>query len=55
MFGFIVGTACLIGFIAVYKRGGHRRFSGFAPRWLFRKLDTSPAQERIVRNANETS
>jgi len=51
MFGFIVGTACLIGFIVVYKRGRHHGFRGFAPRWLFRKLDTSPAQERILRNA----
>ena len=51
MFGFIIGTACLVGFIAVYKHGRHRGFAGFAPRWLFRKLDTSPAQERIVRNA----
>ena len=51
MFGFIVGTACLIGFIVVYKRGRRHGFGSFTPRWLFRKLDTSPAQERIVRNA----
>lgn len=54
MFGFIVGTACLVGFIVVYKRGRRHGFAGFAPRWMFRKLDTSPAQERIVRNAVDT-
>jgi Spy/CpxP family protein refolding chaperone len=51
MFGFIIGTACLVGFIAVYRRGAHGQGLFGVPRWLFRKLDTSPAQERVVRNA----
>lgn len=51
MFGFIIGTACLVGFIVVYKHGRRHGLRGFGPRWFFRKLDTSPAQERIVRNA----
>jgi uncharacterized membrane protein len=51
MFGFIIGTLCLLGFIGVYKHGRRRRFAGLAPWRLFQKLDTSPAQERVVRNA----
>lgn len=52
MFGFILGTACLVAFIVVYKRGLRpHRFARSTRRWLFHKLDTSPAQERVVRNA----
>lgn len=54
MFGFIIGTACLIGFISVWRHGSHRHF-GRSLYWrFFRKLDTSPGQERIVRNAFES-
>ena len=49
MLGFIIGSVCLIAFIGVYKRRHyHHRIS---PWWLLRKLDTSPAQERVIRNA----
>lgn len=51
MFGFLMGTLCLIGFVSVYKRGRHGGFVWTRPWWLFRKLDTSPAQERVIRSA----
>jgi uncharacterized membrane protein len=52
MFGFILGTACLVAFILVYKRGMRsHHFGRSTRRWLFHRLDTSPAQERVVRNA----
>jgi uncharacterized membrane protein len=51
MFGFIVGTLCLIGFISVYKHRHLRSFGGFGARRMLRKLDASPGQERIIRNA----
>ncbi len=51
MFGFILGTACLIGFISVWRHGPRHRFGRSGPWWLLRKLDTSPAQERVIRNA----
>lgn len=50
MFGFIVGTACLVGFIFVWKGECGQRFRS-RWHWILRKLDTSPAQERVVRNA----
>ncbi len=49
MLGFIVGTVCLIAFIGVYKRGFHHH--GLSHWRFLRKLDTSPAQERVIRNA----
>lgn len=52
MFGFIIGTACLIGFIGVWR--GHHRFHRSVHRWLLHKLDASPGQERILRNAFES-
>ena len=51
MFGFILGTACLIGFVGVWRAGSHHRFGHSMHRWLFHKLDPSPGQERILRNA----
>ncbi len=80
MFGFILGTACLIGLFCVVKRG--RRFGGHScgrsygrdswhdsgrgersgrwgfgrramMRWLFERLDTTPGQERVIRDAAE--
>jgi hypothetical protein len=84
MFGFILGTACLIGLFWVVKggrrfgHGGHwgsgrhcgRRDEwhddvhgnhpgrwGFGRRammrWLFERLDTTPGQERVIRDAVE--
>lgn len=54
MLGFIIGTACLIGFIGVWRAGHHHRFHRSLHRWLLHKLDASPGQERILRNAFES-
>jgi uncharacterized membrane protein len=82
MFGFILGTACLIGLFWVVRGG--RRFGGHScggwhghrhggrhdahdevhsgrwgfgrraiMRWLFERLDTTPGQERVIRDAVE--
>jgi uncharacterized membrane protein len=59
MFGFFVGTACLIGLVAVARSGHHRRGwgrrGGFGGRWFLRRalqrLDTTPAQEKVIREA----
>jgi len=51
MFGFIVGTVCLVAFVAVYKGGRRHRFGWSGRRWLFGKLDTSAAQEKVLRDA----
>lgn len=63
MFGFFIGTACLIGLVAVARRGrrhfygyggwhGHHRHGG---RFMFRRvldrLDTTPGQEKVIRTA----
>jgi hypothetical protein len=62
MFGFVIGTICLVLLIGVLRRrhrfggwhgyGGHRR--GFGPRaflWrLLRRIDATPAQERVFRD-----
>jgi Spy/CpxP family protein refolding chaperone len=80
MFGFLLGTACLVGLIWVVRggRAGHGYHScggerwrrhrnwdggyrdsgerwGFGKsaflRWLFERLDTTPGQERVIRQA----
>jgi len=69
MFGFLFGTACLLGFAAVARRGHHRHhfgygacyghgrhgFRGFGKRFFFRRvlerLDTTPGQEKVIREA----
>ena len=67
MFGFFVGTACLIGLVAVARRGhryhhhfghgGHhggfgRRFGGrFFFHRILDRLDTTPGQEKVIREA----
>lgn len=63
MFGFFIGTACLIGLYAVARRGGHRHHGcggghygrgGFGGRMLRRaleRLDTTPGQEKVIREA----
>jgi hypothetical protein len=82
MFGFILGTACLVGLFWVIRGG--RRFGGHCGggwhgrrhggrhdwhdevhsgrwgfgrrailRWLFERLDTTPGQERVIRDAVE--
>jgi len=58
MFGFLIGTLCLIGLIKVVRhgRGGHR-FGGGPRRWmlrrLFERLDTTPGQEKVILEAVE--
>lgn len=63
MVGFFIGTACLIGLVAMIKRGrgfrggyyGHRH--GFGRRGilnrLFGRLETSPSQEKLIVGAVE--
>lgn len=70
MFGFLLGTACLLGLVWVLRGGrrhgrcwsaerdflpggGDRRHfgRGMFLRWLFERLDTTPGQERVIRDA----
>ena len=67
MFGFFIGTACLIGLVAVARRGhryhhGHHGFGhhgGFGRRLggrfffhrILDRLDTTPGQEKVIREA----
>lgn len=58
MFGFFIGTACLIGLIAVARRGRHRHYGWgrhFGGRFMLRRvlerLDTTPGQEKVIREA----
>lgn len=63
MFGFLFGTACLVGLIAMLKRGRHGRFGhgyhrgGFGRRGilnrLFSRLETSASQEKLIVGAVE--
>ena len=59
MFGFIIGSLSLLGFIAVW-RGGRRRGRqghGGPRRWflrrLFHHLDATPGQEKVIQAAME--
>ena len=63
MFGFFIGTACLIGFVALARRGrrygwhGHHGCHGHGHGrrfWFHRilgRLDTTPGQEKVIRSA----
>jgi hypothetical protein len=62
MFGFFIGTACLIGLAAVARRGRHhhfgphgwygRRMGGrFFLHRVLGRLDTTPGQEKVIREA----
>ncbi len=63
MFGFVVGTLCLVGFVSVWRhrgfgRGRHGRHFGHFGRGrffglyrVFQELDTSPGQEKAIRAA----
>jgi len=60
MFGFIIGTACLIGLVAMIRRGrfgGRFGRHGFGRRAmlnrLFHRLETSPSQEKMIVGAVE--
>jgi hypothetical protein len=63
MFGFIIGTICLIGLVKVLRRGrryyggfGHGYYRGYpgggGARWplrsLFERLETTPGQEKAI-------
>ena len=64
MFGFFIGAACLIGLVAVARRG-RRHFYGHHGGWHGRRghggryffhrvldrLDTTPGQEKVIRSA----
>ena len=56
MFGFFIGTACLIGLFAVARGGrGHRwrhhHGAQFALHRVLDRLDTTPGQEKTIREA----
>ena len=60
MFGFIFGSACLVALAVVTARGRGwrgRRFAHFrggprrAMHWVLDRLDTTPGQERVIREA----
>lgn len=57
MLGFLIGTACLVGLVAMVRRGRWRHgygrgFRRGGPRGflngLFSRLDTSPSQEKVI-------
>jgi Spy/CpxP family protein refolding chaperone len=73
MFGFLVGTACLLGLTATIARGhryhhcGHGGYGGgfrgrgfrrgrgrFILNHLMDRLDTTPGQEKVIREAVDT-
>jgi len=71
MFGFLFGTACLLGLTATFARSRHERHHGFggacgrgrgsrARRGRFvlnrflDRLDTTPGQEKVIREAVDT-
>ncbi len=68
MFGFLFGTACLLGLTATLTRRGHRgerhcggRGRGFRSgrgrfilNRLLDRLDTTPGQEKVIREAVDT-
>lgn len=53
MFGFLFGTACLVGLAVVIGRGHrHARFRGrFGLGRVLERLDTTPGQEKVIRTA----
>jgi hypothetical protein len=63
MFGFLFGTLCLVGLIAVLRGGryhrfrhfGHGRHGGYGPRGavnaVLDRLDTAPGQEKVIMGA----
>lgn len=48
MFGFFVAGASALGLILMAKRGHHGSPAG----WALRRLDASPAQEKVIRQAS---
>lgn len=52
MFGFLVGTVCLIALVKVVRGGGRWGHAGGRRRWalryVFERLGTTPGQERVI-------
>lgn len=48
MFGFFIAGVSLLGLIFLNRRRRGFKYSGY---WFFRQLDTSPAQEQVIRTA----
>src|SRR5688572_23606255 len=60
MFGFIFGTACLIGLTVLLVRGrrhrwygGYRQRRGYMLGAVLDRLETTPGQEKVIRDAVE--
>jgi len=55
MFGFFIGTACLVGLVAVARGGRYFGYRGFGRRrllhWALARLDATPGQEKVIRGA----
>jgi hypothetical protein len=49
MFGFVIAGVSLAGLI--YLAAKRRRYGGYGAYWAFRRLDTSPGQEKVIRTA----
>lgn len=49
MFGFVIAGVSLAGL--VYLAARRRRYGGFGGYWAFKRLDTSPGQEKVIRTA----
>jgi hypothetical protein len=55
MFGFLIGALSLVGFVKVWRSGrGHSRGPRhWMMRRLYRHLDTTPGQEKVMASATE--
>jgi uncharacterized membrane protein len=49
MFGFVIAGVSLAGL--VYLAARRRRYGGYGGYWVFRRLETSPGQEKVIRTA----
>ena len=49
MFGFVIAGVSLAGLVFLAAR--RRRYGGYGAYWAFRRLDTSPGQEKVIRTA----
>ncbi len=56
MLGCLIGTVCLLGLLKLLnanRRGFRRRGRGLWLRKLFERLDTSPGQEKVIKQSTE--
>jgi uncharacterized membrane protein len=49
MFGFVIAGVSLAGL--VYLAARRHRYGGYGGYWVFRRLETSPGQEKVIRTA----